>query len=161
MKKITKIFIVIYVFFLQSGDINGQKASTGKYNVYSKPVVITGGYQVKRYVSYNQVQEKDYKGTGSWQKIPCNNCPVIIIKKDSIRNAEKAFQVERRGKPKKDTALVKLGAFIVYTNAKGTFECGLRDFSVGQGVHILYGSVANKRSLKLSQQTNAGVYTQN
>jgi len=122
---------------------------------------IKGKYQVRQFVSYDQVQKKDYKGTGSWVKFPCANCPVIIINKANSQDIESAFSVERMLRVKKDTSLTKIGAYLTYTDKNGEFNCRLKEFKSGKEVYVFYGnSKAYKRKVKLNNNTDAGVYTQ-
>lgn len=121
---------------------------------------ITGIYQIKKYVSYNQVQQHDYKGTGSWVKFPCANCPVMIIKRDSIININRGLSMTANLRTKKDTSLTRLGAYITYTNIKGEFRAALKEFRIGQYIYVVYGNSANyRRTLRLTNKTDAGVYT--
>lgn len=122
---------------------------------------ITGTFQIKQYVSYGQVQQKDYKGTGAWEKFPCAKCPVIVFKSDSLRRINDIVKAETTLREKKLTYLKTYAAYVLYTNADGVFGGQLKEFKTGEQVTLIYGNATDfKRPLQLKTKTDAGVYTQ-
>lgn len=122
---------------------------------------LTGTFQIKQYVSYGQVQQKDYKGTGAWEKFPCPNCPVIVLKSDSLRRINDVIKAVTTLREKKLTYLKTYAAYVLYTNADGIFSGQLKEFRPGEQVTLIYGNATDfKRPLQLKAKTDAGVYTQ-
>ena len=161
MNRAALISFSILAFILSVDNCFSQKKPFIKSIYKPTGINISGTYQIRQFVSYDQVQEKDYRGTGSWQKFPCVQCPVTIIKKDSFNKIKTVFYLEGRRTSKKDSSYTRLGAYVTYTNYDGIFRCVLKEFKNEEEVYIIYGhSYSYKRRLKLTYDTDAGAYTE-